>query len=75
MKIKYFEDTDTALLEFTGGPSVETRELSEDLYLDLDAQGAVVAITIEHASRRSDMTELSFQRWPKSPVEPRLEAV
>jgi uncharacterized protein YuzE len=35
MKIKYFEDTDTALLELGGGTPTETRELSEDIYLDL----------------------------------------
>ncbi len=39
MKIKYFEDTDTALLEFWGGTPAETRELSEDIYLGLDESG------------------------------------
>ncbi len=68
MKIKYFEDTDTALVEFSSAPVVETRELSEDVYLDLDAQESVVAITIEHASRRGDMSELSFFRLPRQPV-------
>ena len=33
MKIKYFEDTDTALLERGGGTRAETRELSEDIHL------------------------------------------
>jgi len=62
MKIKYFEDTDTALLEFGGGTPVETRELSEDIYLDLDESGHVVSITLEHASLRSDLSEFSFLR-------------
>lgn len=55
MKIKYFEETDTALLEFGGGTPAETRELSEDIYLDLDKSGHVVSITVEHASIRSDL--------------------
>ena len=50
MKIKYFEDTDTALLELGGGAPIETRDLSEDITLDLDDSGHVVSITIEHAS-------------------------
>jgi uncharacterized protein YuzE len=50
MKIKYFEDTDTALLELGGGAPTETRDLSEDITLDLDDSGHVVSITIEHAS-------------------------
>ena len=62
MKITYFEDTDTALLEFGDGAVFETRELSEDIYLDLDASGHVVSITVEHASVRGDLSEVSFKR-------------
>ncbi|MDX1963022.1 MAG: DUF2283 domain-containing protein [Pirellulales bacterium] len=62
MKIKYFEDTDTALLEIGSGTPVETREISEDIYLDLDALGNLVSITLEHASQRSDLSEFSFLR-------------
>ncbi len=65
MRIRYFEDTDTALVEFGTGPPVETRELSEDVYLDLDREGNIVSITIEHASRRGDLNEFSFQRVTK----------
>ncbi|MFM8983734.1 MAG: DUF2283 domain-containing protein [Spartobacteria bacterium] len=66
MKIKYFEDTDTALLEIGGGTPAETRELSEDVYLDLDETGHVVSITMEHASLRSDLSEVTFKRINKS---------
>jgi len=62
MKIKYFEDTDTALLELGRGTPAETRELSEDIYLDLDEAGHIVSITIEHASTWSDLSEVSFLR-------------
>lgn len=62
MKIKYFEDTDTALLELGTASIVETRELSEDVTMDSDADGHVVSITEEHASRRSDLSEFVFQR-------------
>ena len=65
MKIKYFEDTDTALLEIGRAPVSETRELSEDIYLDLDEDGHVVSITIEHASLRSDLSEITFLRMGK----------
>jgi uncharacterized protein YuzE len=66
MKIKYFEDTDTALLEIGGGTPAETRELSEDVYLNLDETGHVVSITVEHASLRSDLSEMTFKRIKKS---------
>lgn len=45
MKILYFTDTDTALIEFSNVAVEETREVSEDVYLDLDAQGALVRMT------------------------------
>ncbi len=45
-EIKYFEDADTALLEFGDGAPTETRELSEDIILDLDDSGHVVSITV-----------------------------
>ncbi|TVR14508.1 MAG: DUF2283 domain-containing protein [Planctomycetota bacterium] len=62
MKITYFEDTDTTLLEFGTGVPAETRELSEDIYLDLDKSGNVVSITVEHASKHSVLSEVSFIR-------------
>ena len=64
MRIKYFEDTDTTLVEFSNKPPVETRELNENIYLDLDAEGRVVSMTIEHAGQSADMREFLFQRIP-----------
>ncbi len=52
MKIKYFRDTDTALLEFSGGEVVETREVSASVYLDLDKDGNLVSMTVEHAAEK-----------------------
>ncbi|MEQ8857932.1 MAG: DUF2283 domain-containing protein [Pseudomonadales bacterium] len=53
MKVKYFRDTDTALLEFRDAPVSQTREINEDICIDLDADGNLVSITIEHAERNS----------------------
>lgn len=61
MKIKYFADTDTALVEFSQTPVVETREVSEKISIDLDAQGNVVNMTIEHAKQGANLSEFAFQ--------------
>ncbi len=53
MKIRYFTDTDTALIEFSNEAVVETKEISENLYIDLDDKGNLVSMTIEHAKRES----------------------
>lgn len=67
MKVRYFEDTDTAFVELGTATAHETRELTPDLYVDLDADGRVVAITIEHASRQGDLHEVTFERVPAGP--------
>jgi uncharacterized protein YuzE len=64
MRVKYFTATDTALLEFSTNPSVETREVNENIYIDLDNQGRVVSMTIEHAGQSGDMNEFLFHRIP-----------
>jgi uncharacterized protein YuzE len=66
MRVKYFADTDTTLLEFSSTPPVETQELNENIYLDLDSQGRVVSVTIEHASRSTDVEEFLYQRISSS---------
>lgn len=58
MKVTYFKDTDTALLEFLDGAVEESREINEDVYVDLDAAGQVVSMTIEHARRNSRLPEV-----------------
>ena len=62
--VKYFADTHTTLVEFSDGPPVETRELDENIYLDLDADGHIVSLTIEHAHQTAGMDEFSYQRVP-----------
>ncbi len=50
MIVKYFKDTDTALFEFSSRPVEETREIAENVYVDLDENGNLVSMTIEHAA-------------------------
>ncbi len=60
MKIRYFSDTDTALIEFSNFPVFETKEISENLYIDLDEKGNIVSMTIEHAKEKASISEVSF---------------
>jgi uncharacterized protein YuzE len=60
MKIRYFADTDTLYIELTRD-IVETRDLDETTTLDLDAEGRLVAITLEHASTRTDLDRLTIE--------------
>jgi len=62
MKIKYFEDTDTLYIEFAGGDIVETRDLDDNTLVEFDAAGQLCAMTLEHASQRTDARHLSFEK-------------
>jgi uncharacterized protein YuzE len=61
MKIRYFTDTDTLYIEFRAAPVLETRDLGEDAVIDLDAEGAVCAITLEHASARAGFPNITIE--------------
>ena len=61
MKVKYFPDTDTLLVNFSDKKIVETRDLNENVLVELDQEGHVVSITIEHAKQQTDVGEFSCQ--------------
>jgi uncharacterized protein YuzE len=62
MKLKYFQDTDTLYIEFRSAEVVETRDLDENTLLDLDREGKVCGITIEHASAHADFPRFSYEQ-------------
>lgn len=62
MTIKYFQDTDTLHIEFRVAAVAETRDLDENTQLDLDKEGNICAMTIEHARDRADIPHFSFEQ-------------
>ncbi|MHB1955824.1 MAG: DUF2283 domain-containing protein [Acidobacteriaceae bacterium] len=62
MKIKFFQDTDTLYIEFRAGSVTEARDLDENTLLDLDVEGQVVTLTVEHASERADVPHFSYEQ-------------
>ena len=62
MKIRYFVDTDTLYVEMNNNSVDETREINEDLLIDLDRSGNLVAITLEHAGGVTDLSEFSLHQ-------------
>ena len=62
MRIRYFSSTDTLLIEFRDASVAETRDLDENTLLDLDADGNICAITVEHASLRADIPKFSYEQ-------------
>jgi uncharacterized protein YuzE len=62
MKVSYFEDTDTLYIELRQGPVADTRDIDENTLVDVDEAGNMLAITIEHAKGRTELSEFMYAR-------------
>ncbi len=62
MDVKYFPDTDTLLINFSDNGVVETRDINENLLIELDKDGNLVSMTVEHAKRQMDVENFSYQK-------------
>ncbi len=62
MKIKYFQDTDTLYIEFRQVVVSESKDLDENILLDLDADGEICGMTLEHARERAEIPRFSFEQ-------------
>lgn len=58
MKLAYHADTDSLYIDLSEHPSVDSREVSEGIVLDYDAEGQLVGIDIDNASRKVQLRRL-----------------
>lgn len=63
MEIKYFKDTDTLLINFNDNPIVETKDINENVLIELDTNGNIVSMTLEHAKNFSNINNFSYQQF------------
>lgn len=64
MKLKYHPDTDSLYIDLSSKPSVDSREISEGVVLDYDADGNLTGIDIDNASRKIDLKEVVLSKMP-----------
>ncbi len=62
MKVQHFQDTDTLYIEFKTAEIAESKDLDENTVLDVDRDGNICGITIEHASQRADIPRFSYEQ-------------
>ena len=62
MQIKYFQDTDTLLINFNNKNIAITQDINENLLVELDEQGDIVSLTLEHAKKNADVFDFSYQQ-------------
>lgn len=64
MKLNYYSDTDSLYIDLSERPSTESREISQGIVLDYDAEGNLVGIDIDNASRKVDLKKLTVNKLP-----------
>jgi len=64
MKLHYYPDTDSLYIELKNTPGAEAREIVEGLVADFDADGNLVGLDIDHASRKLDLSKVETVALP-----------
>lgn len=64
MKLNYYPETDSLYIDLSEKTSVESKEISAGIVLDYDADGNLVGIDIDNASRKVQLKELILNRLP-----------
>lgn len=64
MRISTYPDTDSLYIDLSEQPSAESREISEGVILDYDAEGQLVEIDIDNASKKVELKKLTLIELP-----------
>jgi uncharacterized protein YuzE len=64
MKLNYHPDTDSLYIDLSERPSAESKEISEGVVLDYDAEGRLVGIDIDNASNKVELKKLILSKLP-----------
>ena len=62
--MNYYPDTDSLYIDLIDHASTESKEVSEGVVLDYDAEGNLVGIDIDNASKKLDFKELILSQMP-----------
>ncbi|MGH8543036.1 MAG: DUF2283 domain-containing protein [Gammaproteobacteria bacterium] len=64
MRLNYYADTDSLYIDLSEQPSVESREISAGVVVDYDANGNLVGIDIDNASKKVQLQQLILNKLP-----------
>ena len=64
MKFHYYRDTDSLYIELSDRVGADSQEVAPGVVLDFDAEGHVVGIDIDHASKIVDLSKLEAEALP-----------
>jgi len=64
MKFHYYPETDSLYIDLSPQKSARSEEVSPGVVLDFDAEGHLVGIDIDHASKILDLSRLEAESLP-----------
>ena len=64
MKLNYYPETDSLYIDLAERSSSESKEVSEGVVLDYDADGNLVGIDIDNASKKLELKTLIVNKMP-----------
>jgi len=66
MKFHYYPETDSLYIDLSDKSSSDSQEVAPGVVLDFDAEGALVGIDIENASKIVDLSRIEAEELPIS---------
>jgi uncharacterized protein YuzE len=64
MKLHYYPETDSLYIDLMDAPATDSQEVRPGIVLDFDADGRLVGIDIDHASKNAALTSLQVEDLP-----------
>jgi len=62
--MSYYPETHSLYIDLADRPSTKSKEVSEGVVLDYDADGNLVGIDIDNASKKLNLKELNLSKLP-----------
>jgi uncharacterized protein YuzE len=69
MRLNYDPSTDSLYIHMVERPSVDSDEVADGVVLDYDADGILVGIDVQYASKRADIHRLAVNHLPLTQLE------
>ena len=66
MKLHDYPETDSLYIDLSSAPSVDSREIAENLVVDYGQDGRIVGLDIQQASLQMDLTSVDLEHLPVS---------
>lgn len=64
MKFHYYPETDSLYIDLVDRPSVDSQEVKPGVVLDFDADGNLVGIDIDNASKVANLSRVDMEALP-----------